>query len=83
MGQRLLQGDALVRILDQQFRDQVLTLLRVVRPLGRVEDHLILARHPDRLLLRVVVERQRAAQKCVDDAAERPKIARPRIGLLL
>ena len=70
MSEGLVQRDSLFRFLDQQAEDEILALLRVAGPLGRVEDYAIFASHPDRLLLRVMIEGQRAAKKSVDDAAE-------------
>ena len=40
----------------------------------RVKDYSVLTGHPNRLLLRVVVKGQRAAEQCVDDAAKRPQV---------
>ena len=60
--QCLVERDPLFRFLDQQTRDQVLALLRVVRPLGGVKHDSIFASHANRLFLRIVVEWQRAAE---------------------
>jgi hypothetical protein len=51
--------------------------------LRRVELHLVLARHSNRLLLAVVVERQRRAQKRINDAAHAPQVALVRVRLLV
>lgn len=81
--QRLVKRNTLLRFLDQKAEDQVLALLRVVRPLGRVKNNSVLAGHPDCLLLRVVIERQRTAEKSVNDAAERPQVTREGVRFLL
>ena len=83
MRQGLVKCDALLRALDEQAGDQVLAILGVVGPLRRVEDDPILTGHPYRLLLRVVVKWQRAAQKGVNYAAQRPQVARECVRLLL
>ena len=83
MIQRLVKRNTLLRFLDQKAEDQVLALLRVVRPLGRVKNNSVLAGHPDCLLLRVVIERQRTAEKSVNDAAERPQVTREGVRFLL
>ena len=61
VGQRLVQSDALLWLFDQQAEDQVLALLRVIGPLGRVEDDAVFTRHANRFFLRIVIEGKRAA----------------------
>ena len=80
---RLVKRYALLGLLVQEAEDKVLALLGVVGPLGGVKDYSILTSHPDCLLLGVVVERQRAAEQRVHDAAEGPQIAGEGVGLLL
>ena len=60
--QCLVKRYALLWLLNQEAEDQILTLLGVVGPLRRVKNYSILTRHPDGLLLGIVVERQRAAE---------------------
>ena len=81
--QCLVKRYALLGLFDQKAEDQVLALLGVVGPLGRVKDYSIFTRHPDGFLLGVVVERQRAAEQRVHDAAERPQVTGEGVRFLL
>ena len=78
----VLQRDSLLGILYQQLIDKVDTLLGVVLPLGGVKYDSLFACHSYGFLLRVVIEWQRTAQKCVDDAAKTPKVTLERVGFL-
>jgi len=53
---RLLQIDALFWLFHQQLGNEVNAAATVVLPLGRVELHLVLARHPYCLFLAIVVK---------------------------
>ena len=73
--QSFLERDALFRLFGEQPPYEILAVLRVAGPLRRVKYDWIFARHPYGFLLGVVIERQGAAQKGIDDAAQGPEIA--------
>lgn len=79
----LAQGHALLRILDQEFWNTIDALATIELPLGRIKSHRILAGHPYRLLLRVMVEGKWRAQQRIQNAAERPQVTLIWVGLLI
>jgi hypothetical protein len=64
----LIKSDTFFGLLDQHSGQQVQTVATVMLPLRGVKSQFVFACHPNRLLLTVVVEGQRRAQKSVNNA---------------